>query len=180
MSASRVAARYARAYVDLLAERKKLDEAREFIAFCELVAGHHELAALFANVTVSVKNKRAVTTALAGRLQLPEFTKRLLETLADNGRIGLLDDMKTAVTARLNEINNVTTVRLTAASEPDPARMAEFEKSIKRLTGGEIIVETAVDPSILGGAVARVGSVIYDGSVSGRLEKIRKELVKES
>ncbi len=180
MSASRVAVRYAKAFVDLLQERGRLDDADAFVAFCDMASGHAQLHGLLTNITVAPKDKRKVVGALIEKLGAPELTGRFLLTLVENGRIGLLTEMKAAVTRRLHELKNVKTIQLTTAAEPTQAQIQEFEASMAKTLAANIVVNASVDPDIIGGAIARVGSVVYDGSVSGRLDRLRKDLAKES
>jgi F-type H+-transporting ATPase subunit delta len=68
--------------------------------------------------------------------------------------------------------------RLTTAAEAKQADLAAVAKSLERLTGKTVEISAAVDPSLIGGATARIGSVIYDGSIRTQLAKMRERLEK--
>ena len=180
MSAARVAARYARALIETLGQENALDDVAAFVAFCDMAAGHRELSALFANVTVSAQDKADVTGALAKKMALPETVSRFVSVLALNGRMGILDDVKKAVVRALDERRNVRNVMLTTAVSPSEDELGSFRKGMEQALGHKVRLDSREDPSIMGGAIARVGSVVYDGSVRGQLSRLRKELMKEN
>lgn len=180
MSANQVAVRYAKAFIGALREKNALGEASSFLDFCKLAADNQELASLFANVTVSAAHKAAVVVALAEKLGLSKLVASFLRVLANAGRLNILSYVGDAVAAQLDNINNVQSVELTTASAPSDAEVNQFAESMKKLLGSDVRVTSKVEPSILGGAVARVGSVVYDGSVRAQLDRLHAELVKEN
>lgn len=180
MSANRVAVRYAKAFVEYLDEKNKLEEAQSFEAFCDLVAENAELRAVLDGVTFSVKQKMDVAKAVAEKAGMPESVIRFLNVLADSRRLSVLPELKQAVSRLVDEKRNVQTVVLTTAAEVPESDVQVFSESMGKMLGSQVRVANKIDPSILGGAVAQVGSVVYDGSVRGHLERLRKELVKEN
>ena len=179
MSAHRVAVRYARALTEALDEKNALDQASHFLKFAELVRANKELTDLFANVTVAAEDKARVVSALGQRLGLPEMIRNFLNVMAGNGRLGILAETEAATRAQLDVISGIQTVVLTTADELAAADMAGFETAMKSLLDCEVRIQASTDPSILGGAVAQVGSVVYDGSVRAQLDRLRSDLIKE-
>jgi F-type H+-transporting ATPase subunit delta len=179
MSAARVAVRYARALVEALAEKDALDRADTLLSFCALVAGNEELTRVFGNVTIPVKTKAAVTQALAEKLALPEMIGSFLRITAENGRLGILDEIGRATSAALDEKRNIRAVRLTTATEATTDELARFEAAMKQVLGSEVRIDADADQSILGGAIAQVGSFVYDGSVAAQLTRLRRQLIEE-
>lgn len=175
-----MAIRYARALVELLNEKNALGEVQAFLDFCDMAIADPQLGPLFANVTVSAGDKAGVAAGLAKNLALPETIARFLHTLAVNGRMGILPELKEAVAQRLDDCNNIRSVKLTCAVAPSDTEVAALKKAMRGLLGGDVRIETLEDPSVLGGAIAQVGSIVYDGSVKGRLNRLRQELVKEN
>ena len=179
MSANRVATRYARALVDVLVEKNAIGEAQSFTGFCDQVTGHSELQQFFGNVTIGSQEKAKVAEKLAEKAALPDSIRRFLTVLANNGRLSILADVKTAVSARVDAHLNVKVVQLTTPSEMSANELKLFGKSMEGLLGCQVKVDTKTDPNLLGGAIAQVGSLVYDGSVREQLNKLRVELVKE-
>lgn len=180
MKSSAVAARYAKAFVEALREQDKLDDYKVFLQFCDLVAKHAELSAFLSNVVISPQNKVKVLGELGKTLKLPALVINFLRVLADNRRIHILPSLKEAVRSRVDEVLNIKEVHLTCAAEPSVAEIKAFEESMAKVLGCQIRVKTATDRDIIGGAVARVGSYVFDGSVRGQLGRLRTALVKEN
>lgn len=180
MSAERVAVRYAKAFVAVLQERNALAEARTFLEFCGIVANHPELARLLSNASLSAGQKGAVVAALSDRLGHSELLRKFLHVLGQARRLDVLTAVGQAVALKLDELDNVRNVNLTTAVALSQAELDDFCKNMKHKLGSDVRVTSHVDASILGGAVARVGSVVYDGSVRAQLNRLRAELVKEN
>ena len=180
MSAARVATRYAKALIGYLAEENALDQVDQFLDFCDQVTGNDGLVRVFGNVTVNAKAKAAIARDIAEKIGLPEAITRFIEIMAENHRLSILAAVREAVLRQMDERRNIRHLQLTVAVEPDSGDIEKLRKNMTVALGSDIRVATRVDPTILGGAVARVGSVVYDGSVRGHLEKLHKELVKEN
>ncbi|MDJ0836781.1 MAG: ATP synthase F1 subunit delta [Acidobacteriota bacterium] len=180
MSAEQVANRYAKALIEALAEKNAVDQADVFLEFCRMAAAHDELSRLFASVTVSAEDKVKVVTALGVKLGLPDMVRNFLRILAANGRMEIIGPVAEAVSQRLDAHRNIQAVRLTTAAELGPDDVAKFSEAMAAMLGSKIRVETTTDPAILGGAVAQVGSFVYDGSVRAQLDRLRGELIKEN
>ncbi len=179
MSAKRIAVRYAKALIEALAEKEALDEAEGFLDFCRLARENAELGRLFANVTVAAEDKVRVVASLTDKLGLGERIGNFLRLLAQNGRLDILTEIEEAVAEALDTHRHIQAVHLTTASEASPEALARFESAMKQLLGSEIRIEAETDPSLLGGAIARVGSFVYDGSVAAHLTRLRRELTEE-
>jgi len=180
MSASQVAARYAKAFVDALHEKGRLDDSDALQEFIGMVERTPELNGLFQNVAIQPTAKAKVLEATAKTLNLPEMVTRFLLVLASRRRLNLLSEIKIAVANLVDERKNIRAVDLITASPVSDGEIKAFSQALGRSLGAEIRVNPGVDPEILGGAVARVGSLVYDGSVRGQLARLRRQLVKES
>ena len=176
---ARVARRYARAFIELLQERKALAQAGPFIEFCDLVAGNEELRRLCANVTVAAEAKVKVMAALTKKVGLPELAASFVQVIAQNNRLEALSQVKDAVATQMDRVANIQAVALTTAVPQVDAQLSAFSESMKKVLGTDIRVSTRIDPRIIGGAIAQVGSLVYDGSVRAQLTRLRAELVKE-
>ena len=96
--------------------------------------------------------------------------------LAERDRLALLPDLTSAYEARLMEHARVVRAQLTTAMELPADRVAALQQGLAQATGRDVRLETRVDPSLIGGAVARIGSTVYDGSVTTQLQKVRERL----
>lgn len=174
-----IAKRYAKALADLSVERKNVDKVRADLAsIVETVEANPALQKVFANPSVTGGERTAIVAEIAVRLKLQAETRRFLEYLAGNGRIRFVREIRAAFEALLAERENRAMARLTTASDAKQADLAAVAKSLERLTGKTVEISAAVDPSLIGGATARIGSVIYDGSIRTQLAKMRERLGK--
>ena len=179
MASRAVASRYARALFDVaLAERVDLDQIdRELSGFAELATGDAQLARVLTNPAIPISKKRAVIESLTTRVGplLPQVSKLLL-LLAERDRIAFLPDIVRAHRNRLNDHNHVGRAEVVTASPLAADRIATLAERLGRATGRRVLLESRVDPSIVGGAVTRIGGTIYDGSVTTQLRKMGEAL----
>ena len=177
---SRVAAtRYARALFDVARKEGDIHQAgRDIAAFARLVAGNEGLSRAFANPAVPAQRKRAVVEQLfAAAGPMSPIVQKLVLMLAERDRLVLLPELATAYEARLMENAQVVRAQLTTAIALPQDRIAALQQGLARATGRQVQLEASVDTSIIGGAVARIGSTVYDGSVTTQLQKVKERLV---
>lgn len=172
------AMRYARALFDVVKKEGDTQQVgRELAAFAQLVAGNEMLARTLVNPAIPVQRKRGVIEQLLARVgPLSPVLSKLLLMLADRDRLALLPEIATAYESRLMDEAQVVRAQVTTAVELPADRVGQLHAGLMRATGRQVQLETRVDPSIIGGAIARIGSTIYDGSVTTQLEKVKERL----
>lgn len=178
MTSRGAATRYARALFDVAKKESDVQQVgREIRGFADLVAGNDMLARTFANPAIPAPRKRAVVEQLlaAGGATTPVVSKLLL-MLAERDRLVLLPELATAYEARLMENAQVVRAQLTTAVALPADRVTALQQGLARATGRDVRLDTKVDASIIGGAVAQIGSTVYDGSVTTQLQKVKERL----
>ncbi len=172
------ATRYARALFDtVLAEGLDLLQTQKDLAeFATLVAGNDDLQRVLTNPAIPVARKRGVIEQLIARASLQPTVGKLLLMLAERDRLVILPDVAHVFDARLMEHQNVVRARIVTAVALSPDRVTALAAGLTRATGRNVLVDTQVDPAIIGGAVARIGGTVYDGSITRQLERIRDTL----
>jgi len=173
------AVRYARALFDItLAERKDLLQTqRELHDFSRLVSGNEALARALTNPAIPAARKRGVIEQLiarAGAFQ-PAVSKLLL-LLAERDRLALLPGLSQAFENRLMDHQKVVRAEVITAVALPADRVTALTEGLSRAAGREVQLQAQVDASIIGGAVARIGSTVYDGSVTRQLERMKEVL----
>ena len=181
MTPRAAAGRYARALFDVaLKERVDLRAvAGDLDALTALVNAHGDLKRALSNPAIPAARKRSVVEALLARAPLGPLVARTVMLLADRDRLVLLDDVSAAFRERLMEHEQVVRAEVTTAIELPADRVAALQQGIARATGRpaqQVQLVTRVDPSILGGAVTRIGSTVYDGSITTQLQRLRRRL----
>ncbi|MCA1650608.1 MAG: ATP synthase F1 subunit delta [Acidobacteria bacterium] len=179
MTSRALAMRYARALFDVASkERADLTAVeRDLSAFASLVAGHEGLGRVLANPAIPASRKRGVVEQLLARVQVSPILHKLLLMLAERDRLVLLPVLAAAFQQRLREHAQVVQAEVVTAIALPPDRVAALEQSLAQASGRQVQLEARVDPGIIGGAVTRVGSTVYDGSVTRQLEKLKAALI---
>ncbi len=174
-----IAKRYAKALADLSEAKKGVDKAKaDLIAFVGAVGSQPEMQKLFTSPVFTPENRKAVVNELAARLNLQKDTVRFLEHLAETGRIRIVREISEAFSEILAERQNRASVKLTTAAALNNGDAGELKKQLEAVTGKNVEIEVKVDASLIGGARAQIGSVIYDGTIKSQLAKMRSQLGK--
>jgi len=173
-----VARRYAAALFDVAVKAGVLDAVeRDLSAIIQLTSSHEELRRVLDNPAIAPQKKRALMDALiaaAGPVQ--SEVARLLRLLAERDRLTLLAGIGDAFGARLMEQRRVVPAEVVTATPLDDARRAALSEALGRATGRTVLLSERVDGSIIGGVVAKVGSVVFDGSVTRQIERMREQV----
>ena len=127
--------------------------------------------------SVRAAGKRRITAAIADRLGLAPGTRRVLDLLADRDRLGQLDELHAVYRDQLLVRQRVQRAEVRSATPLSPEVTQAIEARLSAVTGTTVKVDTSVDPTLIGGVMAKVGSTVYDGTVKTQLEKLRKQLV---
>lgn len=178
MSTRTAATRYAKALLDVASDDAGAVE-QGLSAFAALLGSHPELRPTLLRPTVSTTSKRAIVTAIAERLGLATPAVRLLQLLAERDRLHLTEELLGAYRERMLARQRIMKARIQSATPLAPAAVAAIEGRLSAATGKNVSVEATVDPDLIGGVVATVGSTVYDGSVKSQLERLRKQLVEQ-
>ena len=170
--------RYARALFDVAQQEADIDQAgRDLAGFAALVAGHELLPRILSNPAIPAARKRAVVKQLLARAgSVSPIVEKLLTLLADRDRLVLLPDISAAYQDRLMAHAKVIRAEVVTAVALPEDRVAALQQGLAQATGRQVQIESRIDPSIIGGAITRIGSTVYDGSVSRQLEKMKDAL----
>jgi F-type H+-transporting ATPase subunit delta len=178
MSTRTTAARYARSLFDVAQKEADLNLVRnDLVAVVAAIADNPELGRVLASRAVPDAARRNIITAVGEKLGVATPVVKLLGLLADRRRLELLADIAAVYGERLLEHQNVVQADVTTAVPLSAEAAQRIEAGLKQATGKQITMRVKVDPSLLGGVVARVGSTVYDGSVRTQLKKMRDQLV---
>ncbi|MBI3262977.1 MAG: ATP synthase F1 subunit delta [Acidobacteria bacterium] len=177
MTGRAAADRYARALLDVVVrEADPQRAAHDLTGFQQLMAEHAQLQQTLTNPALPIARKRAIVEELATRLQLTPVVTKLLLLLVDRDRLILLDDIVGAYRARLMDHLQVVEAEVTSTVPLADEQAKALENSLGRVTGRRVSLVSRVDPALVGGLVARVGSTVYDGSVKRRLELMKARM----
>jgi F-type H+-transporting ATPase subunit delta len=169
---------YARAFADVIFDRR-LDAVKtlaEAQSLASLVASSKDLREVWEAPSIPADQKRKLLDAIAAREKMSRETRNFVAILIDNRRISFLSAIVEQLEQELNNRLGFVEAEVTTARELGDTERRPLEAEIEKVTGKKVKARYLRDASVLGGAVVRVGSTIYDGSVKGQLEKIRQQM----
>jgi F-type H+-transporting ATPase subunit delta len=172
-------ARYARAFADVVTA-EKLDAAaldRQLDDFLAAWDESFELRELFVNPAVAIPQKVAVLDKMNAKLKMQKELRNLLAVLIKNDRIHDVREVIAAYRTEMQERQGVRSVEIVTARKLGEKDRAGLVDGVEKLAGARIQASFTLDKNILGGAVVRIGSTVYDGSVRGRLDRLKEALV---
>jgi len=168
---------YAEALFEAARERDELEEVLEdFQEFTTALEESEELRLFFYGGQIPEREKRRAIDALTEGMTLS--TRNFLKILSDNGREDILEEAFLRYEDLVKEHLSRVEVEVTTAVELSEDESDRIKERLGRsLAGREVILQTRVDPNILGGAVFRFGGRMVDSSVRGRLASLREEML---
>ena len=171
-------ARYAQAFADVVADLKLDPDAldRQFADFLATWEGSLELRSLFENPTFPATQKVAILDKLNAQLGLQKELRNLIAVLINNNRIAHVAEVATEWRRILQEQQGIRPAEIVTARELSKEERDALAADVAKLAGAKIDASFKLDKGILGGTVVRIGSTVYDGSVRGRLERLREAL----
>jgi F-type H+-transporting ATPase subunit delta len=171
------ARRYARALLDVATARGEAARLRDELAQAsELLRQPGELRTVLTHPGVRADRRKAVARALfTGRASA--LLARLVELLADRGRVELLPDVERAYTEAWNAQRNVVAAEATSATALGEVQVAALRAALGSVSGREVELQLRVDPAVLGGVSVKMEDRTYDGTVRAQLAGLRRRLL---
>lgn len=166
---------YARALADAVFDAH-LDPAKtlaEAQAVAQLVAESKQLREVWQTPSITAEQKRAVLDAIVAHQGFSRTVRNFVAVLIDHRRTNFLTPIVKQFELELDQRMGFAEADITSARELSEAERRILENQVEKLTGKKVRARYSRDASLLGGAVVRLGSTIYDGSVNGQLERIR-------
>jgi F-type H+-transporting ATPase subunit delta len=173
----RFARPYARAIMDTVKSPEKAAAIRdEMTAFEKVRQSSGDLQQMYANPGIDFDSKHKVTAAIATHLGMSELAVRLLDVLIQNRRINDLAAIVAGLATMIREATGTVAAEVRSASELSAKEQGDLRAMLERKVGANVDIDVTVDPDLIGGFVAKIGSEVYDASVSGKIEKFRASL----
>jgi F-type H+-transporting ATPase subunit delta len=182
--ASAVANRYARALVDIVlaagSTLKPEEAVAQLRAADEMVTQSTELRTALLTPAIPNSRKRAVMGKLMEEISAARTIRNFIYVVIDHRRMGILSEIREAFEVALDERLGFARADVSSAMPLDERRGEMLAAELSALTGRRMRLRFSVDPELLGGVTARIGSKVYDGSVRGQLQQLRRQLTEES
>lgn len=168
------ARRYAEAAFEVAKDSGSLDDWEEQLAAIAAILADPSLTRAFTSPVVPRERKEEMV--LGAFPEMEARVRNFLVLLVRQDRLNLLPDILTTFRALLNEYRGIQVVEVTTSEPLDPTERDQVAARLAQHLGRQVVIETRVDPAIIGGLVARVGDKVLDGSVRGRLDRLRTAL----
>ena len=173
-----VLGRYARAYAEVAVKNKLNPEktVAEFQQMSDVVNGSRELRNVLQNPAVSREQKLKLLDSIIQHIGASKMLRNFLAVLIDHRRIGNIGDVLEQFKRELDRRMGIADAKVSSVRELSSAEKKSLEQQLAAITGKTVRATYSQNASLLGGVLVRVGSTIYDGSVQGRLQRMRQEL----
>jgi F-type H+-transporting ATPase subunit delta len=171
--------RYSRALIEALYPEKAEAGAEQMQTFAAVLKDHPDGRVLLQNPAMAGDRRQRLMKEISSVLGLDRRVSNFINILIDRNRLGLLDEIITEYQRLLDERMGIVRARVTTAQTLEARQHQELAAKLAEVTGKQVRMEVAVDPSLIGGVIAQVGSTIYDGSVRHQLQTFKSRLVGE-
>jgi F-type H+-transporting ATPase subunit delta len=175
--------RYARALVDVVlapgSPLKPEDAVAQLRSVDQTLSGSDELRNALLTPAIQTSRKRAVMGRLLQELRVSPLIRNFVFVVIDHRRVAIMQEIEQAFELLLDERRGFVRAEVTSAEPLEPRRSSEIESALSSLTGQRMRMHFAVDAALLGGVAARIGSKLYDGSIRGQLEQLRRQLTEQ-
>jgi F-type H+-transporting ATPase subunit delta len=180
MISSAVVTRYANALADVVlspsSDVNPQDAARQLRAITETVEGSSDLRAVLASPAVPVARKRVVLKDIAGKLGTSRTVRNFILVLSDHRRMTALVQVLATVENIFDERAGFIRGDVKSAVDLSAAQQGELSGQLSTIAGQPVRLHFSIDPALIGGVTAKIGSKVYDGSVRGQLAEMSKRL----
>jgi F-type H+-transporting ATPase subunit delta len=181
MATSMAAKRYARALFSLAKEESHVAEVRaELGAIAELLEENAEIRNALLTPLHPVKERKAVLQALAGTMALSGLLRNFYSFLADRRRLVDFAGIREEYERMADEASGLLTAEVISSTPLDDRRKDRLRRALSERTGREVKLDIHIDPDLIGGAIAKVGDLVFDGSLRTQLSQLSATLTKGS
>lgn len=170
--------RYAHAFASVAAS-KNLDAnaaQQQLRDFSDTFAGSNELREVLMNPSIPNEQKLKVLDAIAGRIGMIPQVRNFLAVIMDHQRLAELEEILTEYHEIADEQSGLAEAEITSAHPLNDEDRAELEAQVAKVAGSRVRATYRQDATLLGGAVVRIGSTVYDGSLRGQFQQLKQKL----
>ncbi len=170
--------RYARAFQQVaVAQNLNVDSVRTQLSdFGKTFDDSRELREFLLNPSLAQTDKLKVLDAIAARIGVEKTVRNFIAVLMDHDRLHFLGEIVEEYSTLADEVNGISEVEIVSAKPLSDDERNLLQGKAGELAGTKVRVQWSEDAALLGGAVIRLGSTVYDGSVRGQLQQMKQHL----
>jgi len=175
---SALADRYARAVFELGVETRQLSAvAEQLAALASAYRESSDLRGVLDNPLVPEAKRASLIDALGARLSLGKIAMNTVRLLMQRHRVGLLPDLAASLAKLVDEREGLLRATVVSAAPLSEAYCQRLTQELEKMTRRRVVLERSMDPTLISGVVTRIGDHTIDGSVKGRLEALKHQLL---
>ena len=179
MISTSITRRYAEALMSIgIEEENSAKFEKELQEINSIIQGSMELKAVLYSSVYPNKSKKLIMRDITKKLRLSETVDNFLSLIIDKNRIEFLPLIVKRYEELLDSIEDRVRAEVVFAKKMPDSVIDKIKEAFQKTSGKEVIIEIKEDPSIIGGAITKLGNVIYDGSVKTQLENIKRSIIK--
>ncbi len=177
MTDTTLAKRYATALVEIAQEQNALDKyAGDLDSLSNLVEVSKDFREILMNPVFTRDDKKKIAGPVLQKVGADPMVINFVYLLIDRKRIDQLAGIEKAFRAKVDEIRGITRGQVISAEPLGAAELGRVTDTLAKVTGKQVVVTTKVDPSLIGGLVARVGDMVFDGTIRTQLNQLKESL----
>ncbi len=169
--------RYAKALVEIGQEKNALDTYTDSVtALCELMETSKDFREVLVNPVFTTEDKKGIAASVMGKMNTDKMVANFINLLIDRKRIEQLPGISDAMREMLDEINGITRAEVVSAAPLDDGELKTVSDTLSNISGKKAEVTAKVDPSLIGGIYAKVGDMVFDGTIRTQLNQLKESL----
>ncbi|MFT3696270.1 MAG: ATP synthase F1 subunit delta [Kofleriaceae bacterium] len=174
-----LARRYAKAIFEIGSSQGGLDKiGSDLRSLANAIKDSQELQSTLTSPAIPKADRRKVVDGLLQRIGVVTVSRNVVYMLLDAERLSYVISISRELDAMIEAKAGRVTAEIVSAKPLDPMQLSQITASLEKLSGKKVTVTKREDPELLGGVIAKVGDVVYDGSLRTQLRTIRDELSK--
>jgi F-type H+-transporting ATPase subunit delta len=172
-----LARRYAKALFSLGKEKNQLESYNEALsAIAVLYNESPEIGDSLTNPLYPLDARQKIMKKIAEVVKADAILTAFLNLLVEKQRAGVLPDIAQEMQVMVDKDQNISHGTVVSAIELDSALQEKIQATLEKITGNKVMLETQVDPSIIGGIIAKVGDLVFDGSIKTQLNGLKESI----
>ena len=172
-----LARRYAKALFSLGKEKESLESYNEALsAIAALYEESPEVGDALTNPLYPLEARQKVMAKIAEGVKADPILTAFLSLIVEKQRAGALPDIAHEMQVMVDKDKNISHGEVISAIELDSSLQEKLQATLEKITGNKVMLETKVDPSIIGGIIAKVGDLVFDGSIKTQLNGLKESI----
>lgn len=173
----KIASRYAVALFEVAKEAKATEILeKELIALQNLISEASDFRLFLTNPSFSREEQMAAVDDIGKKVKLSSMVVNTIKLVAENRRLSLLENIILLTLEKLTEDRGEVTAKILSAKKLSSKQEKDIVTALKKATGKDVSVETAIDSELIGGVIVRCGSLMIDNSVKTKIETMKRQM----